>query len=201
MLSLSPRYDLFRFTLPKDFLDEEITLKYDQIINKLPGVITNSIDYLNESIQGISFPGISDILMEQQQHGYNSNPYTNNTGRLNIEPQRTNIYRSTTNPLMSINRELTITFRYNQGLYNYFMLYESILKQHDKTYNYTPNSSFVLELLSEKGKVISKIKFTDLLMDSIDGLEFNYSKIERETGTFNVTFKFNNIDFEFIELS
>lgn len=201
MLSLSPRYDLFRFTLPKDFLDEEITLKYDQIINKLPGVITNSIDYLNESIQGISFPGISDILMEQQQHGYNSNPYTNNTGRLNIEPQRTNIYRSTTNPLMSINKELTITFRYNQGLYNYFMLYESILKQHDKTYNYTPNSSFVLELLSEKGKVISKIKFTDLLMDSIEGLEFNYSKVERETGTFNVTFKFNNIDFEFIELS
>lgn len=201
MLSLSPRYDQFRFTFPKDFLDEEITLKYDQIINKLPGVITNSIDYLNESIQGISFPGISDILMEQQQHGYNSNPYTNNTGRLNIEPQRTNIYRSTTNPLMSISRELTITFRYNQGLYNYFMLYESILKQHDKTYDYTPNSSFVLELLSEKGKVISKIKFTDLLMDSIDGLEFNYSKIERETGTFNVTFKFNNIDFEFIELS
>lgn len=201
MLSLSPRYDQFRFTFPKDFLDEEITLKYDQIINKLPGVITNSIDYLNESIQGISFPGISDILMEQQQHGYNSNPYANNTGRLNIEPQRTNIYRSTTNPLMSINRELTITFRYNQGLYNYFMLYESILKQHDKTYNYAPNSSFVLELLSEKGKVISKIKFTDLLMDSIEGLEFNYSKVERETGTFNVTFKFNNIDFEFIELS
>jgi hypothetical protein len=58
-----------------------------------------------------------------------------------------------------------------------------------------------LELLSEKGKVISKIKFTDLLMDSIEGLEFNYSKVERETGTFNVTFKFNNIDFEFIELS
>lgn len=201
MLSLSPRYDQFKFAFPKDFLDEEITLKYDQIINKLPGVITNSIDYLNESIQGISFPGISDILTEQQQHGYNSNPYTNNTGKLNIEPQRTNIYRSTINPLMSINRELTVTFRYNQGLYNYFMLYESILKQHDKTYDYTSNSSFVLELLGEKGKVISKIKFTDILMDSIEGLEFNYSKVEREAGTFNVTFKFNNIDFEFIELS
>lgn len=201
MLSLSPRYDQFKFAFPKDFLDEEITLKYDQIINKLPGVITNSIDYLNESIQGISFPGISDILTEQQQHGYNSNPYTNNTGKLNIEPQRTNIYRSTINPLMSISRELTVTFRYNQGLYNYFMLYESILKQHDKSYNSTPNSSFVLELLGEKGKVISKIKFTDLLMDSIEGLEFNYSKVEREAGTFNVTFKFNNIDFEFIELS
>jgi hypothetical protein len=33
-------------------------------------------------------------------------------------------------------------------------------------------------------------------MDGIDGLEFSYSKVERETNTFDVTFKFNNIDFE-----
>jgi hypothetical protein len=39
----------------------------------------------------------------------------------------------------------------------------------------------------------------DVLIDGIDGLEFNFSKIERESGTFDLNFKFNNIDFKFLE--
>jgi hypothetical protein len=203
MLSLSPRYDLFRFTLPNDFLDKEIAIKYDKIINKLPGVITNSIDYLNESIQGINFPGIQNILVEQTQHGYHSSQFSQTRNSLRIEPsQQTFIYQSSNNPLACINKEFTLTFRYNQGLYNYFMLYENILLQMDKTnMNNEHHNVFMLELLNESGKVISKIYFRDILLDSIEGLEFNYSKVEREAGTFNATFKFNNIDFEFIELS
>ena len=33
----------------------------------------------------------------------------------------------------------------------------------------------------------------------IEGLEFEYTKLEREVGSFQVTFKFNNIDFELME--
>ena len=55
-LSLSPRFDLFKFKLPKDFLADQVTEKYQIILNETPGVITKPIDYLNESIQGISFP-------------------------------------------------------------------------------------------------------------------------------------------------
>ena len=35
-------------------------------------------------------------------------------------------------------------------------------------------------------------------IDGIEGLDFTYSKVDRESNTFEVTFKFNNIDFEFI---
>ena len=72
MLSLTPRYDLFRFSFPKDFLPEAVEEKYSPIINKNPGVLYTPIDYLNESIQGVNFPGISDILIQQTQHGSNS---------------------------------------------------------------------------------------------------------------------------------
>ena len=54
MLSLSPRYDLFKFSFPKDFLPEEVLVKYNKVLSKNAGVITNAIDYLNESIQGVS---------------------------------------------------------------------------------------------------------------------------------------------------
>ena len=68
MLSLSPRMDLFRFKFPKDFLPEELNEKYKRIISKNKAVIYEPIEYLNESIQGITFPGISDLLVEQTQH-------------------------------------------------------------------------------------------------------------------------------------
>ena len=43
--------------------------------------------------------------------------------------------------------------------------------------------------------IIERIKLTD----KSKILEFEYTKLEREVGSFQVTFKFNNIDFELME--
>ena len=198
MLSLSPRYDLFRFSFPKDFLPEEIEAKYQKLLNKNQAVLTTPIDYLNESIQGINFPGISDILIQQQQHS--SNDIKRGLGKINVEPKTDITYQSTTNPLDKINKEFKVTFRYNQGLYNYFMMYETIFHQVCKPIDRGHQPVLYIELLSETGTITSRIIFKDVLIDGIDGLEFNFNKIEREAGTFDVTFKFNNIDFEFITI-
>lgn len=195
MLSLSPRYDLFRFAFPKDFIPQSIEEKYLKIINKTPGVLTTPIDYLNESIQGINIPGISDVLIQQQQHS--SNNIQRLPHKINIEPKREAVYRSTANPLEKIGQEFKITFRMNQGLYNYFMLYEIILMQMTKPGEVDQQPVLILEIMNEDGEVIAKIYYKGVLIDNIDGLDFNYNKIERDTGTFDVSFKFNNIDFEF----
>lgn len=198
MLSLSPRYDLFRFSFPKDFLPKEIEEKYYKILNTNSGVITAPIDYLNESIQGVNFPGMSDILIQQQQHGVNSGE--RRFGKINVEPKHDINYQSTSNPLDKISPEFKVTMRVNQGLYNYFMMYETILHQMSKTKEYNDSSVLTLEIMDATGVVTSKIYFKQVLMDGIDGLDFSYNKVERESGTFDITFKFNNIDFEFITI-
>lgn len=195
MLSLSPRYDLFRFSFPKDFIPPHIEEKYLNIINKTPGVITTPIDYLNESIQGINIPGISDILIQQQQHSFNNIQRMSN--KINTEPKREAVYRSTANPLEKIGQEFKITFRMNQGLYNYFMLYEIIMLQMIKPGEVDQQPILTLEILNEVGEVIAQVCYKGVLIDGIDGMDFNYNKIERDAGTFDVTFKFNNIDFIF----
>ena len=134
MLSLSPRYDLFKFSFPKDFLPEVINEKYNKIINKNPGVLTTSIDYLNESIQSITIPGISDINIQQQQHSSNSIKLNDN--KTNVEPKTDITYTSSTNPLDKINKEFKVTFRMNHGLYNYFMIYETIFYRICKPFKY-----------------------------------------------------------------
>lgn len=198
MLSLSPRYDLFKFSLPKDFLPKEVEEKYQGLLAKNAGVLTTPIDYLNESIQSINFPGISDIIVTQVQHS--SNDIKRTLGKLNVEPKREQIYSSTANPLDKIEQSFKVTFRMNQGLYNYFMLYETTFHQICKPQEHKHQPVFFIELMDEDGVVTSRIIFKNVLIDGIEGLEFSFNKVERESGTFDVTFKFSNIDFEFIEV-
>ncbi len=204
MLSLSPRYDLFRFTLPKDFLSDDITEKYQKIISKDANTILTPIDYLNESIQKVSIPGISDILGSQDQHGSNSiqrtGPSTssNRLGRINVEPRHEVTYMSATNPLDKIEKDFKVTFRMNQGMYNYYMLYETIFNHYCKHKNMPCFDVLYIEMMDENGVVTGRIKYKDCYINSIDGLEYSYDKTTRDTGTFDITFRFNNIDFEFL---
>lgn len=200
MLSLSPRYDLFKFSFPKDFLPEEVRDKYNEILSKNQGVITNCLDYLNESIQGVNVPGISDILVTQEQPG-ERNSIARTSNKINVEPKHDITWISAGNPLEKISKEFKVTFRFNQGLYNYFMLYETIFYRMCKPELYPADEVLYIEILDETGKITARIKFYDVNIDGIDGIDFNYNKIERDAGTFDVTFKFNNIDFEFIDLN
>ena len=204
MLSLSPRFDLFRFEIPKDYIPEEILSKYDRMLNKNSAVITNSIDYLNESIVGINIPGISDIIAEQYQVSSNDIQRVDIThtptlnGKINREPSHTNTTYNSSNPIEHIDREITIRFRLNQGLLNYFMLYETVFYRYCKPHLYETNHDmFNIDLLGGDGGIISRIKFFQPKISSIDGLEFDYSKVERQSDTFEVKFVYNDIDFDF----
>ena len=205
-LSLSPRADLFHFKFPKDFLPKEVEEKYTKAINREKNVITTPIDYLNESIQQITFPGISDLLVEQKQYSTNR-PETgglkkglNTLRSLNIEPARNNISYSPANILSQVSNEFTVTFRKNQGLYNYFMMYETIfhkcLKQHA---NEKQDDLFTVEILDETGKIMGRMKLFQPRIDGIDGLELSYNKLERQQETFDVKFRYNNIDFDLMD--
>lgn len=194
-LSLSPRYDLIRFHLPKTFIPKEVEKKYTSALNEDSYTLKSAIDYLNESIQGITMPGISGLTINQQQIG--SNDITRTNKRINVEPTHEITYFSTGNPLEKIEKEFKVTFRMNQGLLNYFMLYETAFHYACKTHQHDPESRMYIEIMNEDGTVISKVTFMDVYIDGIDGLDFNYTKIERDAGTFDVTFKFNNIDFEY----
>ena len=196
MLSLSPRYDLFRFAFPKDFIPKELEEKYRKILEKNAGVVTTPIDYLNESIKGINIPGISELTVDQTQHSTNS---ITGRGRINVEASRENTYKSPSNILSNIDKEVTVTFRFNQGFYNYFLLYETIFWKYCRPLDYKNEEVLYVELLDETGRITARIKYLDCHISGLDGLEFDYSKLERDGGDFNITFKFNNIDFTFID--
>ena len=197
MLSLSPRYDLIRFHLPKTFIPPTVEEKYTKWLNTDAYTMKSSIDYLNESIQGVTMPGIQGLTMTQQQHGSNNIKLDSIKKRINVEPMHEINHISSGNPLEKMDKEFKVTFRTNQGLLNYFMLYETAFHYACREYRWEVEPVMYIEILNEDGTVISKVKFIDVYIEGIEGLDFNYSKIDRESNTFDVTFKFNNIDFEY----
>lgn len=201
MLSLPPRFDQFRFMIPKEFIPKVVRDKYDAIIAKNANVFANSMDYLNESIRGVQLPGIENLIVEQQQVSHN---IMNNDGKLNgkinIEPHHTNSTMGSGNIISKIANTFTVTFRQNQGLYNYFMIYESIFHRYVKPelYGQKTNDVFDIVFLDEHALPVSRMLIMQPEFNGIEGLEFSYDKVERQSETFTVTFTFNNIDFDML---
>lgn len=199
-LSLAPRFDQFRFMIPKEYIPPEVREKYDRILAKNPSTFMNSMDYLNESIKGITLPAIENLIVEQPQVSHNSNPENGRLhGKINIEPAHTNVTLSSENILSKINNTFTVTFRQNQGLYNYFMIYESIFHRYMKPelYHQNENELFDVVFLDEDSIPVSRMILLQPEFNGISGLEFSYDKVERQTDTFDVVFTFNDIDFDF----
>ena len=197
MLSLSPRYDLFRFNFPKGFIPEEVHNKWKTILARDAGVIADPLDYLNESIKSITIPGMTDLNITQEQHSYN--PIQRDRWRTNVEPNQNNNYMGAFNPLDKITREFTVTFRMNNGLYNYFILYETIFYRVCKNILYEDDDVFYIDFLDEDGTATTRLTLYQCNIDGLDGLDLSYDKVDRQTDTFDIKFKFNNIDFNFIE--
>lgn len=197
MLSLSPRFDLFSFKIPKDWFPDEVLEKYRKILSKDNAVSCDPVDYINESIQGITLSGLSELVSVQPQTSLN--PINRGLGKINREPHQENSYKSTSNPLTNSERQITVTMRQNQGLYNYFMMYESIFWHICKHTDFSRGEDmFEVFILDEMGSPSSVIKLFQPLVSSIDGLEFTFNKTERNVETFNVTFNFNNLDYDFL---
>lgn len=197
LLSCSPRYDQFKINLPKDFLPEEVTAKWQKFFSKDSSVFTTPIDYLNESIKGITIPGITDLTITQPQHS--SNPITRTSRRINVEPKQDNATYGVSNPLDRIDREFKISFRMNQGLYNYFMLYEAIFYRVCKHELYKKGTDLYIDMLNEDGAIAARLYLYQCHIKGIDGLDLSFDKVERQSDSFDITLTFNNLDYEFLD--
>lgn len=197
LLSCSPRYDQFKINLPKDFLPPEVTEKWQKFISKDASVFTTPIDYLNESIKGVTIPGISDLTITQPQHS--SNPIVRTNRRINVEPKQDNTTYGVSNPLDKIEREIKISFRMNQGLYNYFMLYEAVFYRICKHELYKNGTDLYIDMLNEDGVIMARLYLYQCHIKGIDGLDLSFDKIERQSDSFDLTLSFNNLDYDFLD--
>ena len=202
MFTLKGRQDQFRLIFPKEFLHEEITEKYSKIINSKHSFLITPIDFLNETIQGIQVLGFNEGTIEQQQTGRGT--FTSIEGRENenrfLHTSSSVNYRSETNPINLIDKTLNVTFRHTLGFVNYFMVFENFFYQYQRDTSYDeliPN--LFVDIFDIKGNIYSRIEIIHPIISGIDMLDLNYTQPIAQSQTFNVEFKYSNLDFQFIE--
>ena len=69
MFTLNARQDLFKVTLPDDFIVDDINEKYTKIIKSNKSYYRRPIDFLNETIQSVQVLGFVEGTVQQQQPG------------------------------------------------------------------------------------------------------------------------------------
>lgn len=202
MLSLKARQDNWRLVFDKDFIPDEIKEKYTKVLNMKKSFITDPVDFVSETIQKIQVLGFSAASFIQQQttHGQ---PLRDETriAENNLQGSYDDVqYRAVTSPLSIIDKTLNVQFRMSQGFLNYFILFESFFYKYCRdTDNSQLDTHFSVDVYNEQGEIYARILLYKPIIDSMDMLDLDFTQPVATSQTFQVTFKYTNIDFQFIE--
>lgn len=170
---LNAKSNQFVFRLPKGFLNSELQDKYNFYLKRFPTPFSSVEDYLNHTIQSVTFPSIQANEIEQM---------------LDKRPQK---WRESFDLERIIPREFTVNFKTTDGYLNYWILFEQFkLYLHEQNMrDYFPDMQVIL--LDRDGYQLVTISFRQPLMKAIDSIEMSYALNNFEFKTFSVTFAYN----------
>ena len=203
MFTLNARQDLFRVTLPDDFIVKDINEKYSKIIKSNKSYYRRPIDFLNETIQSVQVLGFVEGTVQQQQPG-SGYPIINpkrkaENGFMHTASEYS--YRSEKNPLALIDKTLNIYFRHTLGFVNYFLMFENFFYLYSRDMTYKKMFDQIpIDIINNRGEIYSRIMVIDPIINGIDMLDLNYNAPNETMQTFKVEFKFSNIDYQFLDI-
>jgi len=180
-MRLSSQSNQFIFNLPQSFLKPEIIQTYQPILEKNWVQYENVIDYINSTIKGVNFPGISFDLVKRIEV----------RGKERFLKPAKNIQDITTT------HDLTVTFRSVDSDLNYWLMFDIISKHYLDTDN-AFLEPFTITCVDIHRDAIYVIRFYELILKSLSENTFNYSQQKVNAKEFTVTFHFNFYDIEFL---
>lgn len=180
-MRLSSQGSQFIFSLPSDFLPQEIINTYKPVLEKNWVQYETVIDYLNATIKSINYPGLSVQTPEQ-----------------NLIRGKTRAYKPAINvqDILS-SHELAITFRSVDADLNYWLAYDIFTKHYLDVTNMYINP-FILTAVDIWRDAIYRIKFMEIIAIGLSDNTFDYSQQKTNSKEFTITFKFNFTDVEFL---
>lgn len=184
---LNSKNNSFVFRFPKGFITPELEEKYNFYLKRLPTPFETITDYVNHTIQSVTFPGVSSDEVEQivgRKTSVEGKPLTKN-------PQ---YWRQSLDLDRAFPKEFTVSLKAADGYINYWVLFENYRKYLEVTNmeDYLPDMNIMY--LDREGYELITIDFKQPLMKGISEVEMNYASTALEFRVFSVTFKYNTFD-------
>jgi len=180
-MRLSSQASQFIFNLPQAFLKPEVINTYTPILEKNWVQYENVIDYLNSTIKGVNFPGISFELVKRIEV----------RGKERFLKPAKNIQDITTT------HDLTVTFRSVDSDLNYWLMFD-IISKHYLDVDNAFLEPFTITCVDIHRDAIYVIRFYEIIVKSLSDNTFNYSQQKVNAKEFTITFHFNFYDIEFL---
>lgn len=175
---INSRNNLFNFRFPRTFIPKEVADKYRKYLNRMPGnLVTEPIDFINYSIQGIQLPGISFDPVTQAP---NDGTTTYHRGSIPIQN--------------TIERQFTVELQLLDGFINYWILQDTLLYYYAKTTKEPFVGDLKLQILDAEGIHVMSAVFEKPILNSITDLELNMSSNIAEFNTFSLNFFYNKFN-------
>jgi hypothetical protein len=184
-LFLNARYNQFKFLFPKGFLYPVIEDKYKQYLKDLPNPYATTRDFLNSTVQSISFPGVTGVTPVEQ-----------------VQAGRKIAYRQGYKFSQVINKDFTVTFRLVDAYLNYWLMYEQLIRYtnfaaeqpEDPDFEFFPD--FEILYLTSNGNLTILQTLKQVLFMGISDLTPMYTDISNSNKTFSCTFRFNYFELQ-----
>ena len=180
-MRLSSQASQFIFNLPQAFLKPEIIDTYTPILEKNWVQYENVIDYLNSTIKGVNFPGISFELVK----------------RIEVRGKERMLKPAKNIQDIPTTHDLTVTFRSVDSDLNYWLMFDIISKHYLDTDN-AFLEPFTITCVDIHRDAIYIIRFYEIILKSLSENTFNYSQQKVNAKEFTITFNFNFYDIEFL---
>lgn len=175
---LNSRNNLFNFRFPRTFIPTEVAEKYKKYLNRMPGnIITEPIDFINYSIQGIQMPGIT---FDPIQQAPNDGTITYHRGSIPIQN--------------TIERQFTVEMQLLDGYINYWIMQDTLLYYYSKSKKEPFINDLKLQILDAEGIHIMSAIFEKPILNSISDLELNMSSNIADFNTFSLNFFYNKFN-------
>lgn len=174
---LNSRQNGFIFNFPKGYFGLSLEEKYNEYVRRMPIPYDSLKDFMNSTIQQISFPTFQSIDHVEQVRpgGYRQN------------------YKSATNIQNLIRRDFSVTFKLGEGFVNYWIMYEHMIDFLDfqNTNEYLPDLN--LRLLDHEGTIMATVEFQQPIYTSLSEVQLNYSSTTPQFSTFSIGFRCNYV--------
>lgn len=175
---LNSRNNLFNFKFPRTFIPEVVANKYRSYLDKMPGnIITEPVDYVNYSIQGLNIPGINFDPISQSP---NDGTITYHRGSIPIQN--------------TVERQFSLDLQLLDGYVNYWIMQDTLLYYYSKEVRDPFLNDLKLQIMDAEGIHLMSAVFEKPILNSISELELNMSSNVAEFSTFTLNFFYNKFN-------
>ena len=178
---LNSRANSFYFVFPKGFFPPAVQDKYFQYIKSQSIPYDTLTQYMNSTIQSISFPSLQSTTVTQ----------TRPLGK-------TITYQSATPIQNMFTQGISITFRTAEGFINYFIMLETVLEHLNFKNPDLFTENLLLQTLDNSGNVIATAQYKGVTIASLSELTLNYTQNAPTSTSFTLGLNYNylGIDLE-----